>query len=162
LFANGLLIGIDSLPILHTETKREEFNEFITQLQKRVKFIRSYGEQLPFQDEIFNTVVCNNVIDHCQRPNLVVQEAYRVLKPQGYIILGVNCFSIIGLLKWRLYTTKRFAKSANVLAHPHNYLDKGVVKIIRKAGFEICAMNQVSMRKRVIGHQYRLYLIARK
>ncbi|EAW42963.1 glycosyltransferase [Nodularia spumigena] len=45
------------------------------------------AHQLPFQDEIFDAVVCLNVFEHLYNPNLAAKEILRVLKPGGKLIL---------------------------------------------------------------------------
>ena len=43
------------------------------------------GEQLPFADHSFNAVTSFFVLEHTQTPQLVVEEALRVLKPKGLL-----------------------------------------------------------------------------
>lgn len=42
---------------------------------------------LPFAANAFDTVLCNEVLEHVPEPKRLLEEAYRVLKPQGYLIL---------------------------------------------------------------------------
>lgn len=44
--------------------------------------------QLPFAGETFDTVVLLEVIEHLPLPLLALQEAFRILKPNGTIILS--------------------------------------------------------------------------
>lgn len=161
-FANGSIFGIEPLPILHVKTENAEFNKFIAKLQERVKIVKAVGENIPFSDGFFDSVVCGNVIDHAKNPSLVIHEAYRVLKPNGHLILSVNCFSILGIIKWRLYTTKRYSDSPAIVAHPHSYLSKHLREMIRAVGFEVCMMSKESLLNRWIDHSHRIYVIAKK
>lgn len=43
------------------------------------------GEDLPFEDEQFDHVLCLAVLEHTKRPWLAVQEILRVLKPGGLV-----------------------------------------------------------------------------
>ncbi|MBE9200214.1 MULTISPECIES: glycosyltransferase [unclassified Nodularia (in: cyanobacteria)] len=45
------------------------------------------AHHLPFQDEIFDAVVCFNVFEHLYNPALAAKEILRVLKPGGKLIL---------------------------------------------------------------------------
>jgi len=45
--------------------------------------------QLPFRDEVFGVVVCTEVLEHTQSPELVLNELRRVLKPGGTLLLSV-------------------------------------------------------------------------
>jgi len=43
---------------------------------------------IPFKDNVFDTVICTQVIEHVPRPWLVVHEIYRVLKEGGHLLLS--------------------------------------------------------------------------
>jgi SAM-dependent methyltransferase len=43
--------------------------------------------RLPFQDEVFDIVVCSEVIEHVDRPKNVLADVDRVLKPGGVFLL---------------------------------------------------------------------------
>lgn len=50
------------------------------------------AESLPFDNETYNCVILNQVLEHCQRPWICINEAYRVLKKQGIVILSSPFF----------------------------------------------------------------------
>lgn len=63
-----------------------------------VEVARSYGicaqqhnlqAPLPFPDEMFDTVICLEVLEHLFTPDFVLGEMRRVLKPGGHIIFSV-------------------------------------------------------------------------
>ena len=45
------------------------------------------GEYLPFQDEVFDSAVCLQTLEHVREPKALLNEAYRVLKPGGVLLL---------------------------------------------------------------------------
>ena len=47
------------------------------------------GHFLPFNDNTFDAVISEAVLEHVHSPNLVVAEIHRVLKPNGYICVAV-------------------------------------------------------------------------
>jgi len=49
-------------------------------------------EGLPFADEAFDIVICEQVLEHLTRPDAVLYEIERVLKPGGIAVLGVPSF----------------------------------------------------------------------
>lgn len=50
---------------------------------------------IPFADNMCDVVVCNQVIEHLPDPDYLIQEIYRVLKKDGYLILStVNLASL--------------------------------------------------------------------
>jgi len=50
----------------------------------------AFGEQLPFEEQAFDIVVCDNVIDHAEEPAMILRELIRVLKHKGLLCFTVN------------------------------------------------------------------------
>lgn len=57
--------------------------------QMRLLFETSYAEDLPFEDNLFDTVIMGQVLEHVIHPRLVLREAMRVLKPGGKLLASV-------------------------------------------------------------------------
>jgi len=47
------------------------------------------GEHFPYDDHSFDSVLCNQVLEHVFNPNEFLQEINRVLKPEGKLLLTV-------------------------------------------------------------------------
>ena len=47
------------------------------------------GVIFPFEYQCFDSVICNQVLEHVATPATTLSEIYRVLKPQGYLLLTV-------------------------------------------------------------------------
>lgn len=47
------------------------------------------GETFPFEDVAFDSVVCNEVLEHVFNPERFLAELHRVLRPQGTLLLTV-------------------------------------------------------------------------
>ena len=45
------------------------------------------GQALPFMDSCFDTVLCNEVLEHVPEPSLLMAEISRALKPGGFLLL---------------------------------------------------------------------------
>ncbi len=58
--------------------------------QGRAHTVAAHGEALPFADGSFDVVLCDNVVDHAERPALIVKELARVLAPTGLLYFTVN------------------------------------------------------------------------
>lgn len=52
-----------------------------------VPVINGAGEHLPYADDLFDMVVCWDVIEHVQSPSAMLAEIRRVLKPNGMLFL---------------------------------------------------------------------------
>lgn len=49
----------------------------------KVKLSDFSNEELPYKSESFNFVFCKSVIEHLTEPSSLVQESYRILRPDG-------------------------------------------------------------------------------
>lgn len=58
--------------------------------QGRAPTLAAAGESLPFPSGAFDVVLCDNVIDHAERPADIVAELARVLAPGGLLYFTVN------------------------------------------------------------------------
>lgn len=55
-----------------------------------VQTCAAFGEELPFSQQVFDLVLCDNVIDHAETPASILRELVRVLKPDGMLYFTVN------------------------------------------------------------------------
>lgn len=120
---------------------------------------------LPFRDEIFNTVVAGEVIEHLVNPFLFISEVIRVLKPNGRLLLTTpNPWSIYYMVSvslglpnvsnepehkylWDLMLMERFLKNCGlkpevtgyVNTH-HNFLLKMLVRVKKKWSWHVFAV----------------------
>lgn len=53
----------------------------------KAEFILAQAEKLPFENNFFDTVLATEIIEHLRRPELMLAEIKRVLKPKGRLIL---------------------------------------------------------------------------
>jgi len=75
-------VGIDPLVV--------SYRSLFPRWQRGAKTIAAVGEQLPFQDESFDVVLCDNVVDHSESPMKIVGELVRILKRGGLLYFTVN------------------------------------------------------------------------
>lgn len=47
------------------------------------------GRDIPYDDNIFDAIICTQVLEHTEDPNFLVKEMLRVLKPRAVIFLSV-------------------------------------------------------------------------
>lgn len=65
------------------------------------------GYQLQFQENMFDTVVVAEVLEHVDDPKKIITEAYRVCKPGGTILISVpNGYSIPDPDHYNIFTKK--------------------------------------------------------
>lgn len=75
-------VGLD--PLAH------HYASLFSHWQKRVPAVAAFGESLPFADNCFDVVLCDNVVDHAESPAGIVSEIARVLGPAGLLYFTVN------------------------------------------------------------------------
>lgn len=56
------------------------------EVQLPIKVVQGFGEQLPFNDGIFDIVFARQVLHHAQNLRQLCSEIYRVLKPGGVLV----------------------------------------------------------------------------
>ncbi len=64
---------------------------------KNVEWCQSQGldaqvmkiDQIPFDDNQFNSIILDNVLEHIENPTPILTEVYRVLEKNGQLIVGV-------------------------------------------------------------------------
>lgn len=78
----GLRVGVDPLAVA--------YRFIFPPRAQRVRGCAAIGEELPFSDGAFDLVVCDNVIDHAERPGRILRELVRVLRPEGTLYFTVN------------------------------------------------------------------------
>jgi ubiquinone/menaquinone biosynthesis C-methylase UbiE len=109
----GELFGIDisSNMVKVAEKKSAGFNN--------IHFGKTNAENLPFDNNIFDCIICTNAFHHFTNPDAVLKEANRVLKPTGRIYI-LDITSDFFVIRWldrlfrlepghvKIYSTKEF------------------------------------------------------
>lgn len=77
----GSLTGVDISPVQIERSKKR--------LGTRAELLIAKGENLPFEDESFDRIICTEVFEHVLEPELILREMKRVLKMNGIISLSI-------------------------------------------------------------------------
>jgi SAM-dependent methyltransferase len=77
------------------------------------------NQPLPFDDEVFDTVLLSDVLEHIAEPTKLWQEMERILKPGGKLILNVPFFYKIHEMphdyyRYTEFALRRFAENCNM------------------------------------------------
>ena len=81
-FEGDRCVGVDPLAV--------DYSGLFPRWQRRAQTIAAVGESLPFRDESFDVVICDNVVDHAESPSQIVRELVRILAPAGLLYFTVN------------------------------------------------------------------------
>ena len=131
-------------------------------LAREGEYLQRPGEALALS-ESFDTAISYNVIDHTQDPLGILQNAYAALRPGGIILIGVDCFSALGRMKFEHYTRRTQKGSIVVDAHPHSFVPGKVMALLAEAGYrDVECLNLPTLFRRLAGSAFRATFFARK
>mgnify|MGYP001558099494 CR=1 FL=1 len=75
-------------------------------LKNRISVLQADGQRLPFSSNTFDGVLCTEVLEHVENPELVLDEIHRVAKPQARIALSIPNENLINRLKRWIFRLK--------------------------------------------------------
>lgn len=124
--------GIDPLESYYSTVKL-----FTNLRDPNVKYLTAKGESLPFDNEKFDLIIIDNVLDHCENPLKVMEEVTRVMKKDAMIYFRQNTYNLYG-------------KSARMLmemflidkGHPYTYTMNDINKLFDLQGLKILDFNE--------------------
>lgn len=122
------------------------FRELLSAKEKESynNLINASGYSLPFQNQFFNTIISNSVIEHIPDLSCVLREINRVLSPKGtfFLTIPTSKFDESPIL-YRILNLFRFTKLKKIFKlqynnfwkHYHYYSVQEWHEIFEKAGF---------------------------
>lgn len=75
---------------------------------RRADIEADLNQPLPIEDNFADHIVCFEVLEHLREPKLMLTEAYRILKPQGSMVLSVPFQWWVHEAPWDFYRYTRF------------------------------------------------------
>ncbi len=120
---SGLIIGVDPAekPLLIAS-------------KRGILTINAYGENLPFMDEVFDTVIMSVTICFLPDPYPVLREAYRVLKRDGFLIL---CFVPRSSTWGKYYLFLKYSLKSRFYRYARFYDIDEVYELLSSTGFRV-------------------------
>lgn len=79
------IYGMDIIPKYKEEALALALDK---KLIDKFEFVLTDASNLPFADETFDTIVMNDAMEHLSQPVKVLNECYRVLKPEGRLYVN--------------------------------------------------------------------------
>jgi SAM-dependent methyltransferase len=88
--AHGLIFYFGAEPGIGVDPLAVSYGRLFPSWQRSAQTVAACGESLPFADQSFDVVLCDNVVDHGESPKKIVGEIARVLAPGGMLYFTVN------------------------------------------------------------------------
>ena len=117
-----------------------------------VEWVVGDCENLPFEDDAFDAIICSNSFHHYPNPQKFFDSAQRVLRPGGRLIL--QDYTAPGPVLWLMNHTEM--PLANLIGHG----DVGAYSLDQVRDF--CVKSGLRVEKLERGKKFRLHLVARK
>lgn len=95
-------------------------------------FLKTDLENLPFQNDLFDAVLSLETLEHTPKPMILLKEFYRVLKPEGALVMSLPPKTAELAQKFSALFLGNHGEG------PHQFLpSKTVKKMFRNIGFEL-------------------------
>ncbi len=132
---NGLVLRQNATVRPDLEFFGIDIKDFSGELPKHVSFSIYNGEKLPHQDNYFDIITANHVLEHIQNPKRILTELKRVLKNKGRIYIEVpNKRSLWGKPHGKFAGTVHFFDDPT---HFRPYSQIELAQLCRQSGFRI-------------------------
>jgi ubiquinone/menaquinone biosynthesis C-methylase UbiE len=87
----AVVIGLEPSQVMINHARNH-----ISENGANLSLVRGLGENLPFQAQSMDKVVCKGALDHFSEPSVVMQQIAAGLKPEGKAIIAIANFDSLG------------------------------------------------------------------
>ena len=123
------LYGVD---LLRTEDLPETINFYAVDLEK---------DNLPFEQESFDFIICRGVIEHVNNPSKIFTEAYRLLKKGGTFHILTENWTSIFIPSTSINLTRYGTNFYDDYTHIRPYTKKSLYRLFLSTGFSNISIN---------------------
>lgn len=109
-----------------------------------IEFLLADGNNLPFDDEIFDLVLANYVLVHFKDLQKPLNEIYRVLKPGGSLIATINNAEFTNKTLKDSPVPLKLGNTLNVVVNDYLKTDDETQIALKKSGFLIKKYKQLN------------------
>lgn len=111
-------------------------------MERNFPFVQAYGDFLPFRSNTFEMILYVSSLDHLIKPIQSLREAYKILKPNGYLVIeetirNIDKRYLLWLFKQQIFGVSRYNKF-----HNYAFTQNSLINIIKKSGFKNLQIHQ--------------------
>jgi ubiquinone/menaquinone biosynthesis C-methylase UbiE len=136
------VVGIDISPEMLEQAEYLRLSR-ANDATARVTFRLAPAHALPFREEFFDAVTCRLVLNHVRRPERIIKEIVRVLRPGGILILA----ELLGVDNSVKRATQNAIEERRNAAHVAARGTEQYNKLLTDAGFQIEAKEVISFER---------------
>jgi len=120
-----------------TQKERKAQNFIDIKLGKTKNLVKTDAHYLPFNDEVFDKIICYHTIEHLLQPYTALTEMYRVLKKNGILVLDLPNSKLV---------------STEHQTHFYSWTTSSLSHLLKHVGFKIESIVEVvqSINMRVV------------
>ena len=126
------LVGIDISPAMLERAEYIRLNSR-PEVSRRVDFRLAAAQQLPFRNERFDMVISRLMLHLSHKPQRILTEAMRVLKPGGMLVVG-DLLSVDDPVK---RATQNAIEERRNMAHMAAHSSQQYRDLVTRAGFQV-------------------------
>lgn len=164
---NGRFVGVERLPPVDSDSLGLP-SPFCLLMETcrggNYRQVQACDEETGLGEGYFTVAACYNVLDYCRNPRTVLSEIYRILKPDGHLLLGFDIVSSLSLLRFHHYVKRVCSQTICVRAHPFHFEAAELENLVGETGFVLLTVNRRSYERvrRLLGRAHRLPIVGRK
>jgi ubiquinone/menaquinone biosynthesis C-methylase UbiE len=128
------VIGVDISPKMITIAKEKLLKLPIN----NVNFNIADGYSLQYEDNTFDAILLFNSLHIVKDPCVLLDEAYRLLKPNGYLITATDCYSESVPFFKTIYTlVPRIMNQFGIINYLNCFSKKDIISLLMQNKYEI-------------------------
>jgi ubiquinone/menaquinone biosynthesis C-methylase UbiE len=128
------VVGVDISPKMITIAKEKLKKISID----NVEFKTADGYSLQYEDNTFDAVLLFNSLHIVKEPSVLLAETYRLLKPDGYLIMAADCYSEYVPFSKKIYTlVPKIMNRLGLINYLSCFSKKDIISLLMQNKYEI-------------------------
>ena len=128
------VVGVDISPKMISIAKEKAIRLSVNNADFQI----ADGYYLQYKDNTFDAILLFNVVHIVKEPDTILTEAYRLLKPNGYLITATDCYSEpVSFLKNINVLVPKIMKQLGIINYLSYFSKKDIISLLKQNKFSI-------------------------